>query len=149
LPPGQFPLPSAHCTRVILDPDKSPSGHFSVREICTGDQFSVHSFVGPDSSPLMSLHTRTNLRSYAISLSPFVKQADYNSLMTSACFIILLLTLKYINFRKDVNFVCNFFISILTLRYKNVRKDVHFVWVFISRTFFKNNVLVYAREDRS
>jgi len=47
-------------------PDKSPSGHFSVREICTGGQFSVCSFAWPDNSPLMSLHTRTNLHSYFI-----------------------------------------------------------------------------------
>jgi len=42
--------------------DKDLSGHFSIREICTGRQFSVLGFAGPDNSLFMSLHTRTNLR---------------------------------------------------------------------------------------
>ena len=75
---------------LIPGSDKSTSGHFSVRKICTGGQFSIRSFAGPDISPFMSLHTPTHLCSYFIILGYhyFLTKADNNSLIISKCFII-------------------------------------------------------------
>jgi len=92
-----------------LGPDKSPSGHFSIHEICTGGQFSVRSFAGPDNSLLMSLDTRINLCSYFIKvylhlLNKRIIIADYIKMFHNFIFYFLYKFLKRRKFRAFFTF---------------------------------------------